>query len=498
MKIGYFVLLLVISSIAIPSYARDWSSYSSENFTIYSDVRPGKAIQLLKEFEIFRQLAFFSLGIPPKPSNNKMKILMYAKSGEYRKVGPKNTIGFFINTTAGPRMVIGSSRGTISRQEILYHEYIHYLMREHSTLTYPRWYDEGLAEVLGATTIKGSKATIGAIPEGRSLSIRSERPFKIDELLAPDQEDDSLFYQSRFYAYAWLFTHYLQISALRENPELEGQTTDYIQRFNRGEDSQEAFFASFGKTPEEMDTELRKYRNQRRFTVLTVDLEEFQGEIERAELGPGEQVYLLADIAWRVGKEDVALEYLEDIDQNDATFAQALSLAAVLENHKDEEDKIRLAKSYAEKSIALAPNDSQVLTNYAHWLVDNRSRLEEQEEVHTTDVVTLIQEQINFSQNATSIDPTNVEALRFLWQGQLENGDGIEALKTMMLAYQEEPFSVGINYTIGRHLIGLRRSDLALPFIERVRNWSHSIEQRKEMNELVDKIRKENASKESE
>ena len=497
MKLTYFILFLLINSITATVQARDWSSYSSENFTLYSDVRPTKAVELLQELEIFRELAFFALGMRPQPSNNKLQILMYSKKREYRRIGPENSIGFFTNTSAGPRMVIGSGGGSISRNEILYHEYIHYLMREHSPFVYPRWYDEGLAEVLGATTIKGNKATIGAIPEGRSLSIRYETPIEVSDLLEPDPEDDSLYYQSRFYAYAWLLTHYLEISKLRENPELNGQTSDYLLRLSRGEDPQEAFIRSYGLTPDEMDRVLRAYRNQRRITVLTLEFDALQSEIAQAGLSPGEQVYLLADIAWRVGEEEVAREYLDAIDPDDADFARALSLAAVLENHQDDEQRILLAKDLAEKSLALAPDDAQVLTNYAHWLSDSRNRQIERKAARTAEIEASIQEQVQLTGKAINIDPSNVEAMRFQWQGQIENGENLEALKSMMLAYQEEPFNVGINYTVGYHLLNMRRSELALPFIERVVNWSHSPEQRREMSQLLEEIKLENGHEEN-
>jgi len=275
-----------------------------------------------------------------KPSHSKMKVLVYAKSGDYRDIGPKNSIGFFTNTAAGPRMVVGPSSSSISRAEILYHEYIHYLLREHSNLIYPRWFDEGLAEVLGATTIERGKATIGAQPEGRSQSISYQAPLKIRELLEPEPENDSRYYQSRFYAYAWLFTHYLQISSFRENPHLKEQTTDFIFRYNRGENMVDAFEKSFGKTPEEMDDELRDYRSQRRITVLTVNVPEYEGEIETKSLSAGEQSFLLADMAWRVGEEAVALDYLDEIEVDEADFARSLSFAAVLENPKEEVDPI--------------------------------------------------------------------------------------------------------------------------------------------------------------
>lgn len=465
-------------------FAREWSSYSSENFTVYSDVRPSQAEDLVREFEIFRELAFFAVGMQARPSHSRMKVLVYNNAGEYRDIGPKNSLGFFTNTAAGPRMVVGPSKDSIGRTQILYHEYIHYIMREHSDLIYPRWYDEGLAEVLGATTIMRDKATIGTFPEGRVQSINLERPMKIRELLEREPENDSHSYQSRFYAYAWLFTHYLQMSSLKENPHLKEQTGDFILRYNCGEEMLDAFEPSYGMTPEAMDKALAKYRSQRRFNVLTVDSLEYEGEIVRQQLSPGEQAFLLADIAWRVGKEAVALDYLDDIDLDQSEYARALSLAAVLENHLEEEDRIDVARNYANKALSVAPDDSQVLTNYAHWLADTRARLKKQ----GSDTGSLLADQINYSVQAINNDPGNLEAHSYLWQAQLEQGEAFEALKTMMAAYQLDPSSIRVNYTVAQHLLAMQRGDLAKPFLERVMNWSHSPEQRLEIQKILNNI----------
>lgn len=472
--------------------ARDWSSYTSENFTIYSDQRPKKVIELLEEFEVFRGLVLAIIGVEDRPENAKMKILVYSKGREYRAVGPQNTIGFYTNSSAGPRMVVGPDSRTMDKSEILYHEYIHYLLREHSSVIYPRWFDEGFAEVLGATTIKHGKATLGAIPESRSLSINYERPFKTRELLVPDRDkDDSRSYQSRFYAYAWLFTHYLQVSSYdQKNQHLKGQTTEYLARYQQGEDPILAFEDSFGMTPEETDIELKKYRSQKRFTVLTFDVGQYTGEISQKPLSHNEEVFLLSDIAWRVGKEDVALDILDDIDPDKSSAAQALSLAAVLENHND---NIEEAAEYAKQAETLAANDAMVLTNLSHWQWDTFNREGENEQ----DKQLAIEKTLQYGKQAISNDPSSLEALQFIWEAQVKQGEDIEALRSMMAAYTLAPSSLGINATIGNFLMELDRPKLAQPFMERVLSWTHSEAQRKKIQILLDIIEQKIKTSES-
>ena len=58
------LLIFVLPLLPGTTLAREWSSYSSENFTIYSDDRPKRIIKMLKEFETFRQVTFVVLGLP--------------------------------------------------------------------------------------------------------------------------------------------------------------------------------------------------------------------------------------------------------------------------------------------------------------------------------------------------------------------------------------------------------------------------------------------------
>jgi hypothetical protein len=480
-KICLFITLIFVTQTAL---CRDWISYTSQNFTIYSDQKPKEAIALLKEFEIFRGVALFVTGLPNKPENSKMKILVYAKAREYNKIGPPNTAGFYTDTSDGPRMIVGPDRRSMDKTVILYHEYIHYLVREHSRVIYPRWYNEGFAEVLGATTIKRGKATVGVAPESRLITINYDSPFKVRDLLQPDEErSDSRYYQSRFYAYAWLLTHYLQISSLGDNTHLKAQNQDFLLRYNQGENPVQAFEASFKMTPEEMDTELRNYRSQRQITVLTMSVPDYEGDITQSELSANEQTFLLADLAWRVGKEDVALKYLEDIDTKQANAARPLSLAAVLENHKDNTEK---AATYADQALALGSDDSKVMTNLSHWQWDNFDRARKVD----LETSTFLNDTLVYGEKAIQLDPTNLEAHHFVWESQMENGDDAATARTMMAAYQLSPSNLGINLTIGRFLLSIQKPELARPFLERVLNWSHSEEQRTAIQAVLDRIDK--------
>ncbi len=479
---GFWLLLLLLPSMA---HAAAWREYSSDNFHIYSDDEPERCIELLKQFEVFRKVALTLTGLPNRAENTRMQVLVFENLREYKKIGPPNTAGFYFDTSRGPRMVIGPEQGNMESADILYHEYIHYLMREHSNLRYPRWYDEGFAEFLSAISLRDGIARIGEVPESREDTFTYLLSLSVRHLLEPDaSREDSGRYQARFYAYSWLLVHYLQINAYSNDSKLQGQIRDFLVRYDAGEPPVAAFEASFGMTPEDMDKELQKYREQKRLTMLAMNIEDYQGEIAQRSLATNEAAWILGDLAYLVGEEDVALEYTKAIALEQADAAQAMSLVAVMENHKDNTGR---ARDFAERALALAPADAMVLTNLSHWEWDNYQRALEAGEATEQP----LQQSLDYSLQAIGIDPRNLETYSFAWEAYAAQGEQLKALKTLMAAYQFSPSSIGINEAIGNLLFEMDKYALAEPFLLRVFSWSHSEEHRNAVGEKLEIIRAE-------
>ena len=392
-------------------------------------------------------------------------------------------VGFFARTPAGPRMVIGpiNARSLMTVTDVLYHEYVHYLQREHSEIVYPRWYSEGFAEVLSAARVEGGKVLVGGIPADRREGLRVLRDMTVRDLLQPNYESSAPTYWARFYANAWIYTHFLQMGSLGEDDELRRQTSDYLRRVHVGEDVIEAFSASYGIEPEDMDAELRRYRRSRKISSIELEVGEYTGTIERRELDGNEQAFLLADMAWWRDNEKAALKYLDDVSPGLPNAARPLSLSAVLRNHAEDFER---ADADAIAAFSLAPDDSQVLSNLAHLAWD---RYESGREDGSADE-SLLQRTIDLGKRSVEIDPLNLEGYEFLWQGYAEIGEITDAARAMMAAYQILPSDTDINLTIGRFLFEQDRHDLAMPFLQRVLAWSHSAEQLEEVNEILGKI----------
>ncbi len=483
-KHTFITLLLAIATSGPAAYAGDWYRYNSDNFAVYTDEDQQRTIRLLNEFEAFRSTALAITGLPNRPENTRLQVVVFDNKGEYESIAPENTLGFFTETLSGPRMVLGSGSSERVVTQVLYHEYTHYLLHEHSDFNYPRWYNEGFAEFLGSTRIDEGRATIGEVPFNRNYTLALDKSMSVEELIDPSLDrPDSIEFQSRFYAYAWFLTHYLQITALTDKPELGKQLQEYLRRYNSGEDSVTAFAAGFGITPKEMDAQLGRYYNSTLYATghhraslkgLVLSVPGYQGQVTRKKLGDNEAVFLRAELASALGEVDVAKEYLDKTDPGSIGAAQSLSLLAVLQNH---DGKLEQASVNASRALALAPGDARVLANLSHWEWDNYERALQD----GADGDKALALSLSYGQDAIERDPENLEPYDFVWRAQYAKGDNVAAARTLMQAYQVLPSSAGINYTIGDFLINIGKPELARPFLQRVSNWSHSASTREKI-----------------
>ena len=184
--------------------AQDWVKYQSQNFTVYTSQSESRVRELLEELEIFRIIAMLQLSLPlEETENQKLAIIMFRNDREFRKMSPfKNAAGFYSQTNDGPRMVMGSARGNLnSAKEILFHEYIHHLIFEHSPgFTYPRWYMEGIAEVFSSASIERDTVVLGKQPMNAG-ALNYSRPLRMVDLLQNRSgAERSGAEESRFYA----------------------------------------------------------------------------------------------------------------------------------------------------------------------------------------------------------------------------------------------------------------------------------------------------------
>ena len=134
------------------------------------------------------------------------------------------------------------------------HEYVHVLVTYHQ-FKLPRWYQEGLAEFLGAMKIENDTVTIGLAPNKRIKNWRYGKLLSFNRILNDDYDIHRRSSGDAYMQY-WLLVHYLLLG----NPERSKQLAIYLSLWNDGVPSLEAFEQAFDITPMGLwRTELKRY-----------------------------------------------------------------------------------------------------------------------------------------------------------------------------------------------------------------------------------------------
>lgn len=281
MNIFASFLLAVVLAFAGPAHAGQWLRAESPNFIVYGERDEAslrEVIQSLEQFDVvLRQLG----GVRrTEESGHKLEIYLLRNRAALREVAPgldQDIYGFYTArpdliaafvpfvsgettrrtyTTGGSRIVRSSAFSGFDGQDVLFHEYAHHFMFAHMPGAHPQWWSEGFAEFVSTAEITAQRVELGHVPQVRAEWLTSELFMPLDRILKPvgDLSDMEV---GLFYAKSWLFVHYLF-----STPERRTAGRAYLDAINAGGDPIAAFQPAFGKSVQEVDVELRRYKGQ--------------------------------------------------------------------------------------------------------------------------------------------------------------------------------------------------------------------------------------------
>jgi tetratricopeptide (TPR) repeat protein len=469
------MVLLLVSPTCM---ARDWIAYSSDNFTLYSSAREDQTLALLESFEIFRVTALATLNLPDEPENQRLIIILYGQGRDYNRIRPSSRVaGFFYDALSGPRMIVGTQGRDVGWRYVLFHEYVHYLMNQRSTLNYPRWYAEGLATLLESTEITDTSIRVGAPPGNAWRAISLGLNTTVQEVVAMRGRTDSGFYLT-----SWLMAHYFSFG----DATRRAQTAEYLRRYAAGEDSVDAFTEAYGMTPSGMNREVSRYGQRQTIGGLEWPRIRYTGTLSTRTLDPVEANLLLATIAMEIGRRDTMRHYLSEASKLDAGSpyrARRLSTEAIVQIHEqrvDEGDE-RIARV-----LELDTDDPAVIGDIAHYAFDRfvEIRCNGAEGSAESELARAIE----YGRRAVEADRGNLEALYYLGLSYEANGALQSSVDTLLDAYDISPTAAPVIINLTRVLIKGNQLELAEYLISRLYSATHSDERREVYREILAEI----------
>jgi tetratricopeptide (TPR) repeat protein len=447
--------------------------YTSDNFALYSDAPADETKELVEKFEIFRDSALAVLGLPDQPENQRLVIVVFGTARDFGRMRPPyNAEGFYYEAFSGPRMFVRGVGRDSETQQTLFHEYVHYLMRQRSSFNYPSWYFEGLATVL-MTTVIAKRIVIGRPPENYAWALGLNFSPSVREVItvAVDASEG-------FYVTAWQLAHYVSLG----DSTRRQQTLDYLRRYDAGEDPVEAFEASYGTTTTAMDAELAAYARRRTLTGLFAPRQPYTGSLSTRVLGQDEASLLLGDLAFERNQLDAAHYYFDEATAAvpDSPFrTQVMGRRAIAYIH---EKRVREGDELVTRLLEAGRNDPQVVADIAHYAFDKFVEIYKGRSVG--DTAAELERAIEYGVRAVETDPANLEAHYYLGLSYEAQGRLQDAADALLNGY-ELSLSPRLNEDLARVLIKGRQPKLASHLLERLVSTSHSADWRNRLRTII-------------
>ncbi len=372
MKLASSLLLLCFC--APPGATAAWVEIRSPNFSLYTDAGEAAGRQVLTRLERIR-LVFRSLDRDGRGSVLPVRVFVLRSERDFRILRPaESSTGFF---QSGPqRNYIVALEAGSRTWRVVCHEYVHAVLN-HSSVSLPRWLEEGTAEFYSTLDLEEAKLLIGKPIAAHFRLLRGADWIPADVLFNVDR--NSPYYNESgkaglFYAQSWALVHMLNLSS-----RYRGKMPAFAALLDDGVPAEGAFEKAFGRTPADAIDDLRSYLAGTSLPVLgagappaeearigtTRNLSELQSALIRAEL--------MIDTGKKAAAEEI-YRRLEREYQGAPEVDAGLGALALSRGQYDE------ARRRLDRVIGRGSGDAQTYFEYAMLLRQSggeRSRVDE-------------------------------------------------------------------------------------------------------------------------
>ena len=268
-----FLPLLFSTACLSPIHQADWTIVNTPNFEIMSTLSPEDAATLAGDLERFRALIFTVTTAPRKPAPIPTRIFAFKRTGEFAPFSPMRQVAGFFNSSPRANYVgLVDHSPKLDATSIVFHEYVHFILRNATPIAYPIWYDEGFAEVLSTVQTHEEQLIVGAIPRARMPSFQYGKWIPMSRIIAATSYSDVPKNQVHMlYAEAWALAHYVTLDRAGE-----GSVEEYLALVESGMGTSEAYERAFFEPIEKSDESIRRRLRKGDWRLLGIPLENLQ------------------------------------------------------------------------------------------------------------------------------------------------------------------------------------------------------------------------------
>lgn len=258
-----------------PAINRDWRVLRTAAFTVVSEGGDSQAREVARHIEGFRdavRVVFPSARLDPLVPTYVVVFDSQDSFGPFRPMrnGRRERWvgGYFASEDHANYMVLGRDGAISGTMSLVFHEYMHYVMQR-TFASVPHWYNEGVADFFSGLsgTSWDSRGYIGRpLPYRVEALLTRGGPLPVREMLADVpaarwQRDNP----TRFYATAWIMTHYFLMDPARHKGLLA-----LFAALAAGTPADAAVPSALGMSIEKLDQELGNYYRRPSLPVIAL------------------------------------------------------------------------------------------------------------------------------------------------------------------------------------------------------------------------------------
>jgi tetratricopeptide (TPR) repeat protein len=339
------VLAVVALAVFAPAPAwAQWLRAETDHFIIYGDTSERALRAWAEKVERFDFLLRTYYPIPVDHEIPKLEIYLADGRRDMLQAEPgiSASVAGFYSPNSGRIHAVVNTESQMGDQ-VIFHEYGHHFMFQMAGAAYPSWFVEGFAEYYSTADIRPDRIQFGRHSEGRMLMfvqfpVNSWAPMA--DVLKWRISDSGRYRAGDYYAQAWGLTHYFM-----STPERTQMLGRYLAAVSRGEESDAAMQATTGRTPEQLQNDMRMYLAGS-IQYHTPQIEVPTPRVEITPLSPSE-----SELAWldlRLDREPVTVEPVEPTE-GETDRARARREEVTRENAESRAQLIRDALAAGER-----------------------------------------------------------------------------------------------------------------------------------------------------
>ncbi len=349
--------ILILASVVSAQAADHWIRLTTPQFELYTTAGEQKGKDTLRHFEKVRE--FFLKASPVRAREDlPIRIVEFATADQFRPYQPNDTsAAYFFENSARDYIVLGNR----ASYPTAIHEFTHLIVRR-SGLRIPLWLNEGWADVYSTLRPMGKETAVGDLLADRTRTLATEPWLSFDELTNTDRNSKNYHEADRvgiFYAESWALAHMLYLS-----PDYQANFGKFIVALNHGNSTAEAVRIAWGRTPDQVFEDLRKYLDRKKIygRIFEASMDDKQEEPVASPVSEFDARLMLVDLLPAAGKTTQAKQayaQLEREQPENPQLAQSIGLLA------EETGDPATARRYLEKAFEEGDADPKMCLELA-------------------------------------------------------------------------------------------------------------------------------------